>query len=80
MTREGDRHVVQAGGAGEGEAQRGPPAVGHRVTHLGNGDVELGRRGEADPMGRGRGGGCERDHERSEQDSAHGARDITATD
>jgi hypothetical protein len=28
----------------------------------------------------GRGGGCEGDHERSEQDSAHGARDITATD
>ena len=80
MTREGDRHVVQAGGAGEGEAQRGPPAVGHRVTHLGHGDVELGRRGEVDPMGLGRGGGCERDHERIEQDSAHGARDITATD
>ena len=79
VARERDRHVVQAGRPGEREAQRGPRPAGHGVAHLGDGDVELGRRGHADPVGLGRGGGCERDDERSEQDSAHATRDITAT-
>ena len=77
--RERDGHVVEAGRAGEGEAQRGPGSVGHGVAHLRDGDVELGRRGQAQPVALSRHGGCERDDERSEQDSAHPARDITAT-
>ena len=79
MARERDRHVVQAGRAGEREAQRGPRPVGHGVAHLGDRDVELGRRDQADPMGLSRGGGCERDDERSEHDSAHARRDTTRT-
>ena len=53
VARERDRHVVEAGRTGEREAQRRPRAVGHGVAHLGDGDVELGRRGEADPVGLG---------------------------
>jgi hypothetical protein len=71
VARERGRHVVEAGRAGEREAQRGARPVGHGVADLGEGDLELGRRADADPVGVGRDRGCERDDERGEQDSAH---------
>ena len=71
VAREGDRHVVEAGGAGEREAERRPRAVGHGVAHLGDGDVELGRPGEADPVGLGGRGDQERQDEHGKQNPAH---------
>ena len=78
VARERDRHVVQAGRSGEGEAQRGPRPARRGVAHLGDGDVELGRRGHPDLVGPGRGGGCGGE-ERGGRDSADATRDITAT-